>query len=112
MPPLTWKNYHVGNIDGSEQIRTQFNLVYRVHTISWTFVNSNIYAVQQDTQSVSMNEFYSALMLARHVSDLTRPSSGALFTSCIRRLWYVVIRVLLDTSNRNTAEGRTAGRVE
>ena len=36
-----------------------------------------IYAVQQDTQSVSMSEFYSALMLARHVSDLIDPSSGA-----------------------------------
>ena len=44
-----------------------------------------IYAVQQDTQSVSMSEFYSALMLAHHVSDLIGPSSGAFFTSCIRR---------------------------
>ena len=34
-------------------------------------------------------------MLARHVSDLIGPSSGAFCTSCIRRLWYVVIRVLL-----------------
>ena len=32
-----------------------------------------------------MSEFYSALMLARHVSDLIGPSSGAFFTSCIRR---------------------------
>ena len=39
-------------------------------------------------------------MLARHVSDLIGPSSGAFCTSCIRRLWYVVIRVLLDTSSR------------
>ena len=39
----------------------------------------NIYAVQQDTQSVLMSEFYSALMLARHVSDLIGPSSGAFF---------------------------------
>ena len=45
----------------------------------------NIYAVQQDTQSVLMSEFYSALMLARHVSDLIGPSSGAVCTSCIRR---------------------------
>ena len=44
----------------------------------------NISAVQQDTQSVLMSEFYSALMLARHVSDLTGPSSGAFCTSCIR----------------------------
>ena len=40
-------------------------------------------------------------MLARHVSDLIGPSSGAFCTICIRRLWYVVIRVLLDTSSRN-----------
>ena len=44
-----------------------------------------MYAVQQDTQSVLMSEFYSALMLARHVSELTGPSSGAFYTSCIRR---------------------------
>ena len=50
---------------------------------------------------VLMSEFYSALMLARHVSDLTGPSSGAFCTSCIRRLWYVVLLcVLLDTSSR------------
>ena len=35
------------------------------------------------------------------VSDLIGPSSGAFCTSCIRRLWYVVIRVLLDTSSRS-----------
>ena len=46
-----------------------------------------------------MSEFYSSHMLARHVSDLTGPSSGTFCTSCIRRLWYVVIRVLLDTSS-------------
>ena len=61
----------------------------------------NIYAVQWDTQC-GLNEWvYSALMLARHVSDLTGPSSGAFCTSCIRRLWYVVLLcVLLDTSSR------------
>ena len=38
-------------------------------------------------------------MLARHVSDLIGLSSGAFCTSCIRRLWYVVLLcVLLDTS--------------
>ena len=41
-----------------------------------------------------MSEFYSALMLARHVSDLIGPSSGAFCTSCIRRLWYVVIQLV------------------
>ena len=47
-------------------------------------------------------------MLARHVSDLTGPSSGAFCTSCIRRLWYVVLLcVLLDTSSRYEVVGRT-----
>ena len=53
---------------------------------------------------------YSALTLARHVSDLIGPSSGAFLTSCIRRLWYVVLLcVLLDTSRRYKG---MAGRVE
>ena len=30
-----------------------------------------------------VSEFYSALMLARHISDLAGPSSGAFLTSCI-----------------------------
>ena len=33
----------------------------------------NLYAVQQDTQSGLMSKFYSALMLAGHVSDLIGP---------------------------------------
>ena len=49
---------------------------------------------------VLMSKFIQHFLLARHVSDLTGPSSGAFCTSCIRRLWYVVIRVLLDTSSR------------
>ena len=72
-----------------------------------TFLRSyNIYVVQQDTQCGLMSKFYSALMLARHVSDLIGPSSGAFCTSCIRRLWYVVIRVLLDRSSRYEVVGR------
>ena len=66
----------------------------------------NIYAVQQYTQIVLMNEFYSSGMLARHVSDLIGPSSGAFCTSCISRLWFVVIRVLLDTSSRYEVTAR------
>ena len=38
-----------------------------------------IYAVQQDKQSFLMIEFYSSHMLARQVSDLNGPSSGAFF---------------------------------
>ena len=37
-------------------------------------------------------------MLARHVSDLTGPSSGAFYKLYVQ-IWYVVIRVLLDTSS-------------
>ena len=60
----------------------------------------NIYAVQQDTQSFLMIEFIHH-MLARHISDLTGPSSGA-FYKLYLEIWYVVIRVLLDTSSRIT----------
>ena len=42
-----------------------------------------IYAVQQDTQSDLMSKFYSALMLARHVSDLISPLSGAVFLQAV-----------------------------
>ena len=45
-------------------------------------------------------------MLARHVSDLIGPSSGAFHKLCLQ-IWYVVIRVLLDTSSRYEAVGRT-----
>ena len=38
-------------------------------------------------------------MLARHVSDLTGPSSGAFYEMYLQ-IWYVVICVLLDTSSR------------
>ena len=48
-----------------------------------------------------MIKFIQRLSLALHVSDLIGPSSGAFCTSCIRRLWYVVLLcVLLDTSSR------------
>ena len=45
-------------------------------------------------------------MIARHVSDLTGPSSGA-FYKLYLQIWYVVIRVLLDTSSRSEVVGRT-----
>ena len=48
-------------------------------------IGKNVHTFQQDTQSVLMIEFYSSHMLARHVSDLTGPSSGAFFTSCMCR---------------------------
>ena len=47
-------------------------------------------------------------MLALRVSDLIGPSSGAFCTSCIRRLWCVVIRVLLYMPSRYKFVGRTA----
>ena len=69
----------------------------------------NIYAVQQDTQSVLMIEFYSSRLLARHVSDLTSPSSGA-FYKLYLQIWYVVLLcVLLNTSSRYFV---TVGRVK
>ena len=58
-----------------------------------------------------MIEFYSTLMLALHVSDLTGPSTGAFYKLYVQ-IWYVVIRVLLDTSSSYEVVGRTAGRVE
>ena len=69
------------------------------------FLLYNIYAVQQDTQSVLMSEFYSALMLARHVSDLTCPSSGAFCISCIRRfgMCRAVRTVVPRTKSANAA---------
>ena len=68
---------------------------------------SIIYAVQQDIQSFLMIEFIHH-MLPRHVSDLTGPSSGAFYKLYVQ-IWYVVIRILLDTSSRYFV---TAGRVE
>ena len=56
---------------------------------------------------VLMSKFIQHLSLAVHVSDLIGPSSGAFCTSFIRRLWYVVIRVLLDKSSRYEVVGRT-----
>ena len=56
-----------------------------------------------------MSKFYSALSLAQHVSDLIGLSSQAFLTSCICRLWYVVLLcVLLDTSSHYKVVGKTA----
>jgi hypothetical protein len=44
-----------------------------------------------------MIDFYSQHLLARHVSDLTGPSSEAMFYELYVQIWYVVIRVLFDT---------------
>ena len=57
-----------------------------------------------------MSEFYSALMLARHVSDLIGPSSGAFLTSCMCRfgMWYYCAYY----SPRPAVTFVTAGRVE
>ena len=68
-----------------------------------------IYAVQQNTQSFFNEWVYSSRVLARHVSDLTGPSSGSFYMLCVQ-IWYVVLLcVLLDTSSRYFV---TAGRVE
>ena len=67
--------------------------------------NCNIYVVQQDTQSVLRSEFYSELMLARHVSELTGPSSGAFiqavfadFGMCCNTKNYFVCAVIQRTT--------------
>ena len=44
-----------------------------------------------------MIEFYSSHMSARHVSDLTGPSSGAIVYKLYVQSWYGAIRVLLET---------------
>ena len=49
-------------------------------------------------------------MLARHVSDLTGPSSGA-FYKLYSQICYVVIRVLLDTSSCCEVVGMVNGEV-
>ena len=72
-------------------------------------LSCNIYAVQQDTQSCFNDWDYSSHVLARRVSDLTGPSSGA-FYKLYLQIWYVVLLcVLLDTSRRYEV---TSGRVE
>ena len=53
----------------------------RNHIIA-NFVPRNIYAVQQIHKVFFMTEFYSSRMLARHVSDLTGPSSGGRSETC------------------------------
>ena len=58
-----------------------------------------------------MSEIYSELMLARHVSDLTGPSSGAFCTSCIGSfgMWYYCSYYSTRPATTNFV---TAGRVE
>ena len=48
-----------------------------------------VYAVQQDTQSFLNDWVYSSHMLARHVSDLTGPSSGGFYMLYVQ-IWYVL----------------------
>ena len=65
----------------------------------------NIYAVQQDTHNVLMSKFIHYICLARHISDLIGPSSGA-FYKLYLQIWYVVLPVLLDASSHYEAVGR------
>ena len=54
-----------------------------------------------EIHKVFMIEFYSSHMLARHVSGLIGPSSGAFVYKLYVQIWYVVLLcVLLDTSSR------------
>jgi hypothetical protein len=100
-----------------QDITTQSTLIFKGHlkfrtwSPSFMQIYTCIIIYMQSNKIhnvVLMSKFYSALMLARHVSDLIGPSSGAFCTSCIRRLWYVVLLcVLLDTSSRYKTVGRT-----
>ena len=60
--------------------------IYKKIKLKLLKTNTTIYMQSNKIHKVFlMSEFYSALMLARHVSDLTGPSSGAFLTSCICR---------------------------
>ena len=83
-----WPNLRPKHVGASTNIiKSSCKKLVLIFTYFFFF---NIYAVQKDTQSVSISEFYSALMLARHVSDLTGPTSGAFCTSSMCRfgMWY------------------------
>ena len=54
-----------------------------------------IYMQSNNIHSFLMTEFIHH-MLVEHVSDLTGPSSGA-FYKLYLQIWYVGIRILLDT---------------
>ena len=69
----------------AHRFQMKWIIFYKIYLSAWycrdRASSCNIYAVQQDTQNVSMSEFYSALMLALHVSDLIGPSSGAYYST-------------------------------
>ena len=83
---IWWKN-HVVRVNDVEDGRLSCPLAC-FSAAAWR----DIYAVQQDTQSFLWLDFYSSHMLARHVSDLTGPSSGAFVYKLYVQIWYVVIR--------------------
>ena len=61
-----------------------------------------IYICSPTIYTKFFNEWvYSSRVLAQYVSDLTGPSSGVFIYKLYMQIWYVVIRVLLDTSSRN-----------
>ena len=82
-----------------------FYILYKLWKILFLYFNKfnlNIYAVQQDTQSFFNDWVYSSHMLARHISDLTGPSSGAFYKLYLH--WYMVLLCLLPhTKYANTA---------
>ena len=91
IPRHSWDQYKVYSRDGDTGEASRH---CRNHESSF-----NIYMESNKIHNVVlMSKFYSALYLDRHVSDLIGPSSGAFCTSCIHRLWYVVLLcVLLHT---------------
>ena len=63
--------------------KNNINVTY-LHKFKYNLGNK--YAVQQNTQSFLMIEFIHH-MLARHVSDLTGPSSGAFYKLYLQILY-------------------------
>ena len=86
-------HFHFPNIFFPQTLLSQLD-------IAGTMYHLVIYMQSNKIHTVFFNEWvYSSRMLARHVLDLTGPSSGAFYKLYLQIL-YVVIRVLLDTSSR------------
>ena len=66
----------------------------------------NIYAVQQDTQSVAMSKFIQHLCSSTCFEPHWSIFRSVFYKLCVQ-IWYVVTRVLLDTSSRYEVVGRT-----
>ena len=112
----TWHPFLVCSIPfhlGIKYWNKCFDLPHRFTVFRWKNLTTSaakiLYYICSPTRYTKcFNEcVYSSRMLARHVSDLTGPSSGA-FCKLYSQIWHVVIGVLLDTSSRYEV---TSGKV-